>query len=232
MNLSVIIPFCPDGGRRDQNYLWVAERVRRLLPNAELITSYQEYPPFNRAFLCNEGVKQASRDNILICDADMIFDLDLIENGLSIINDVPWIAPFIYKLDVSWNSSNALLQSDPSIALSNLNLQISRKWGAERCKGGAMLMITKKNYINVGGFDQRFNGWGYEDNAFLMMARNTIGDCVETNNVAYHLYHPLSINQYPNLLQLNFELWKEYCRHYEQEGDLIEWVQNTGHILK
>lgn len=231
MNLSIIIPYCPDGGRRDINCSWVKKRIRKLLPDAEIIMTVQELAPFSRSAALNAGAKAATNDVLLFCDADMIFDIDLIENGLKIVHNVPWVAPMNQKWDFTWQASNELLNMPNDTELKSLDLTIYRKWGAERCRGGAMLMITKENYSKTGGFDERFIGWGYEDNAFLLMAEATIGSFVETDNIAYHLWHPQSINQYPQLTAQNRDLYTEYFKHFE-EGDLVEWVQNTGRILK
>jgi len=229
--LSVIVPFCPDGGRRDQNYFWVTKRLRALLPDAEIIVPTQEMPPFSRSATHNIGASAAKGDVLLFCDADMVFDIDLIENGLKIVHNVPWVAPMNQKWDFTWQASNELLNMPNDTELKSLDLTIYRKWGAERCRGGAMLMITKENYFKMGGFDERFNGWGYEDNAFMLMAEATIGSYVETPNIAYHLWHPVSMNQYPELTCNNWDLYTEYFQHFE-EGDLVEWVHNTGRILK
>jgi hypothetical protein len=120
---------------------------------------------------------------------------------------------------------------DAGTELKALDLPILRKWGPERCRAGAMLMISRENFYKAGGFDERFNGWGYEDNAFMLMCETTIGSYVETDNKAYHLWHPLSINQYPELTLKNRDLYAEYFRHFE-EGDLVEWVEETGLTLK
>lgn len=231
MNLSVILPFCPDGGRRDQNFYWVTKRLKELVPGAERIMTSQELPPFNKSRACNEGAKAATRDVLLFCDADMIFDMDLIVKGLEIVHDVPWVAPMNQKWDITWQASNELFEMPVDVELKSLDLPISRKWGAERCRAGAMLMITKDNYFKMGGFDERFIGWGFEDNAFMLMAEATIGSYVETDNIAYHLWHLSSINQYPELTLKNRDLYTEYFKHFE-EGDLVEWVQKTGLILK
>jgi predicted glycosyltransferase involved in capsule biosynthesis len=235
MNLSVIMPFCPDGARRDKNFIWAINRLRKILPDAEIIPPIQEQPPFSRSATHNVGARTSTKDVLLFCDADMIFDLDLIEKGLSIVNDVPWIAPMTQKWDFTWDSSNTLLSLPKDInikqTIKQYDLQIDRKWGAERCRAGAMLMITKENYFKMGGFDERFNGWGYEDNAFMLMAKETIGDYVESDAIAYHLWHPTAMNQYPQLTEKNMNLYAEYFEHYEK-GDLVEWVQNTGNILK
>jgi predicted glycosyltransferase involved in capsule biosynthesis len=164
----------------------------------------------------------AKNDILLFCDGYMIFDDDLIENGLKIVRDVPWVAPMNQKFDLTWQASNQLMNMKPDVKLKDLNLTVSRKWGAERCRAGAMLMITKENFEKAGGFDERFLGWGFEDNAFMLSAEATIGSYVETDNIAYHLWHPLSINQYPDLTAKNRELYAEYFKHFE-EGDLKEW---------
>ena len=229
--LTVIIPYCPDGGRRDINLSFVHKRLKAILPEAEVITPIQEQAPFSRSFTCNYGAKHASGDVLLICDADMGFEYDRIENGLKIVHTVPWIAPMNQKWDYTWQASNRLLGMAPDVELKSLDLELSRKWGAERCRGGAMLMITKENYFKIGGFDERFNGWGFEDNAFFLLANAMLGEFVETDNIAYHLWHPSSINQYPRLTTANRDLYAEYFKHFE-EGDLIEWVKETGRMLR
>jgi predicted glycosyltransferase involved in capsule biosynthesis len=94
-----------------------------------------------------------------------------------------------------------------------------------------MLMITKENYFKIGGFDERFNGWGYEDNAFFLTATSILSALVETDNIAWHLWHPVTANQFPELTQKNRDLYTEYFEHYEK-GDLAEWVQRAGLILR
>ena len=117
MKITVIVPFCPDGGRRDQNYYWVTRRLRALLPDSEILIPMQEYAPFSRSATHNMAAKQATKDVLLFCDADMVFDLDLIENGLKIVRDVPWIAPMNQKWDFGWQASNQLLNMDAGVEI-------------------------------------------------------------------------------------------------------------------
>ena len=227
--ITVIIPFCPDGGRRDANYFWVTNRIRKLLPDSEILVPIQEILPFNKSAAVNSAVKVAKNDILLICDADMVFNIDLIENSTKVVRDVPWVAPMRERWDLTWQCSTDLLNKPYDIELDGLKCYQKHKEG--RCRGGSVFMITKENFYKAGGFDERFIGWGYEDNAFLLMAEATIGSFVETDNIAYHLWHPQSINQYPQLTAQNRDLYTEYFKHFE-EGDLVEWVQNTGRILK
>lgn len=229
--LSVIIPFCPDGGRRDVNYDYCTARLRAMYPKMEIIQAMQEQPPFSRSMTCNIGAKMAKNDILLFMDADAIFDKDLIENGLDIVRNVPWVAPMTQKWDITWADSNKLLNAPPDIELKGLNLNIHRKWGAERCRGGFMMMITKENFFKAGGFDERFCGWGFEDNALMLTLESTVGSYAETDNIAYHLWHPFAGNQFPENTQKNRELYAEYFKHYEK-GDLMQWVEKTGHTLK
>jgi predicted glycosyltransferase involved in capsule biosynthesis len=216
MSLSVIIPFCPDGGRRDQNFNWVTKRLQSLLPDAEIMISIQEEPPFNRSLAINNGAKMATGDILLFCDADMIFDKEIIENSLKIVYDVPWVAPMNQYKKLTWRTSNDLLRIPADVCLNYIDLNTYGEMGSERCHAGAMFMITKENFIKTGGFDERFLGWGYEDNAFELKAEMIIGKCVESSGIAYHLWHPISVNHYPDLKQKNKELYMEYLYKYKQ----------------
>jgi glycosyltransferase involved in cell wall biosynthesis len=213
--ITVIIPFCPDGGRRDANYFWVTNRIRKLLPDSEILVPIQETLPFNKSAAVNSAVKVAKNDILLICDADMVFNIDLIENSTKIVRDVPWVAPMRERWDLTWQCSTDLLNKPYDIELDGLKCYQKYKEG--RCRGGSVFMITKENFYKAGGFDERFIGWGYEDAAFVIAALRTIGGYVETDNLAYHLWHPPAINQYPELTAKNKKLYAELYAEYKEK---------------
>lgn len=66
------------------------------------------------------------------------------------------------------------------------------------CPGG-LTIVPRAVWDRVGGFDERFIGWGYEDAAFLIAA----GEFDRLSGPAYHFWHPDSSTE-PT------EPWPEY----------------------
>ena len=57
--------------------------------------------------------------------------------------------------------------------------------------GSAMCILNKKAFELSGGWDERFEGWGGEDEAFSVVCRKHPGiSFLQTNDTLYHLEHP------------------------------------------
>lgn len=55
---------------------------------------------------------------------------------------------------------------------------------------GGVFAIPRSLYDEVGGFDERFRGYGSEDKGFLVCASTLGGDKQRMPGLAYHLDHP------------------------------------------
>ena len=57
-------------------------------------------------------------------------------------------------------------------------------------------MISRKDYDQVGGHDERFVGWGSEDSAFIKTVTTMIDKPpLRLSGVAFHLWHPVDPNR-------------------------------------
>ena len=73
-------------------------------------------------------------------------------------------------------------------------------------------IISRRNYIKIGGFDERYTpGWGYDDNSFIhKITQLGIPISVRDDLIVTHLWHPTSrpVN-YRTLLKRNRELFEQ-----------------------
>jgi glycosyltransferase involved in cell wall biosynthesis len=81
------------------------------------------------------------------------------------------------------------------------------------CIHGGSTVTKRLFYLNVGGFDERFEGWGAEDDAFYEKTRK-LGKLVRVNPAIgpwlYHLYHTHGKNKHQHWPK-NKQYWLQYC---------------------
>jgi predicted glycosyltransferase involved in capsule biosynthesis len=60
---------------------------------------------------------------------------------------------------------------------------------------GGCNLISRKAFKKIGGYDERFIGWGYEDTDFLIRSRNSnkVAYLTEKNAICWHLSHDNAI---------------------------------------
>jgi len=121
---------------------------------------------YSRSLAFNEGAKQASADCLIFHDNDMLIPncyaqkaLNIINQGYEFIN----LKRFIFYLSKS--SSKSYLEN-----ISNIN-DIEFDAIVQNLEGGGSFSASKEAYFEIGGFDERFVGWGGEDNEFWERAQ-------------------------------------------------------------
>lgn len=199
--VSILIPFKSDGGYRDKNCSWIKERYEILMPNAEICIGSSDIEPFSRSASINNAAKLATRDIFIICDGDMVFDVKQIEKALTGLDHYTWIIPFISTNMLTLEQTSDMLKKDPSIIMSNIDFT-----GCENFVGsvGQINIVPQKYFEQIRGFDERFKGWGFEDNAFQISMDTLCGPHARLKTSMWHLYHPTAPqSNYQN----NYELF-------------------------
>ena len=178
MRFAVTIPYRPNGQpERERNYRQVSAHFERRWP---VIPADSGHEPFNRSASRNTAVAAArSYDAIVICDADFLPPLEACEAALEAASrDGRLHQPF----------TEALYLTEPETA-SYLASGILPARSGDDLTGGCYV-ISPESWLEVGGMDERFKGWGGEDDAFRIAAETLLGPRIHHQGVMPHLYHP------------------------------------------
>jgi predicted glycosyltransferase involved in capsule biosynthesis len=211
--LSVVIPWKSDHAEREDIFIWIYNRYLSF-PNVKtLITAGNE--DFTRSYARNQGVKQVNTDYVLLADADTIPRIEDIEQAYTLLNNgAPWVLCYADNeyYNLTQEKTLELLQFDPSVEVQRPSPD---EYEHRLTSWAGMIMLRKSDFDKVGGYDERFVGWGWEDNAFQLKMDNEIGKHVRTDGFALHMWHPRGSDEFNTPSELvNRRIFEEYRRKY------------------
>ncbi len=192
-NVSVLIPYKAVNEYREKNFEWIKRRYETIMPNAEICIGNYDGEPFCKSIAVNNAAKNATRDIFIIADADIAFNIDQIKNAIEALNSYAWVIPYTGLFYLDFEKTNELYNRDPSVTLNEADFQRYCRFGGTDgyvFKGGINI-VPRKYFEKVGGFDERFKGWGGEDDAFQRALDALCGQYFRLDATMWHLYHPL-----------------------------------------
>lgn len=233
---SYIIPFRQDSSKRREYNLRVILKWLTYFSNLEIIIVEQDevshldtkafgknckhvfiYNPgsFNKSWAINVGFRHSSGQVIAIGDCDLFMDKLALTNSLNqCLNTFDAINPYSDLIDLSKEISDevSVLDIDASI-LENHTIDKNREQSGEYlCFSGGIILLKRSLFEKIGGFDERFEGWGGEDDAMDVRIRAFTQNILQTENqTAFHLWHHRNSlrNNNPNY-QNNCQILKNY----------------------
>jgi hypothetical protein len=179
-DLSIVIPWrAGTDPWRLKSFDWILNRYQLLYPEAELILADDGSEEFNRATFINAGATEASREFLLIADADTISFPEFIRGGLAKMKaGAPWVIPYgdqdYYNSDQA--SAEWILGRDTMENISPSQIT----WEHKLKSWSGQVLIRTEDFESVGGFDPRFGsgtaiGFG-DDTLFGHQVRRQFGD--------------------------------------------------------
>lgn len=189
--VSIIVPHTYGCPHRDKAWTWLKSRYEQLYPWWEIIECTDDggSGTWNKAKAVNDGVKRAKGDVLMVSDSDVVLpDKAILDSVDSIIHGSIWAIPHRHVVRLTEQSSAAVYAKSPST---------QDRLGGETMRdryvgvaGGGIFMMLKIAYMDIGGFDERFEGWGGEDLSFGIVATSAYGNPRRYTHELIHLYHP------------------------------------------
>ena len=223
---SIIVPFYSDKGQRELCFKWVIQYYKEILPNSEVITP-SSTAPFNKAKAINKAVKNARGDVLIIVDADIICSPQSLFRAVKMLKNTPWVIPYTTVLDLTRKSTRVLLQTEANWPLPVKLDATPRKTGKILPVGGINVLM-RECFQSAGGFDERFQGWGGEDDAFAAAMNTFCGHFARIDQGIYHLWHPRSNPSNHANYKSNLKLAARYCKAQGNKAEMKKIIQERG----
>jgi glycosyltransferase involved in cell wall biosynthesis len=134
---------------------------------------------YNRSWGMNIGIRNSKHEVIVCADNDMILESSAMEVCYNLCEEYDVVNPFRGTHDLNEYQTNMIFKEAPRL--------VGERVGMNICSG---IFFTKRQCLfDVGLWDERFRGWGGEDDAMTMKFRLTGKKIIEKQYVCYHLFH-------------------------------------------
>jgi predicted glycosyltransferase involved in capsule biosynthesis len=181
----LLVPWRPDGGRRDE--LWAF--CRRWWSDFEIIEGSSDDGPFRRAQAINRAAACTDADVFAVIDADVVADAQQVRQAAKMAREtrrVVFAFTQYYALNIA--TTAAVLEGRADLLARTDDRRRGARWWTDRHES-SIVVIPRTVWDTVGGFDERFVGWGQEDVAFAHSARLLTGEPERVDGPVYHLWH-------------------------------------------
>lgn len=170
---------------RTRNWHIVFNRLNDAWPLADVRVGECD-GPWCKATAINDAFARTDADVLVIHDADVFVSRNALADALMVVGsgEAPWAMPhgMVYRLDATGTRyfydhgtpKERHLARSPYRAV----------------PGGGLIVVSRDVYLDVGGFDPRFVGWGGEDEAFGLALKTLHGDGWHASGERlWHLWH-------------------------------------------
>lgn len=213
LSLSVIVPYRPDGGERDDTWRYVcAPYWSRIIDDwrsdAELVIETPEpsgpgHPgDFNHPAAINRAAERSSGELLLIADADTVPDDDYpwrVEAGLRR-HGAQWALPRFYRkltrsasINVGSDARWARASRSPVVVGEHeVDWRLPEgyyEWIGDAVSWSGCVAIPRSVFFDVAGYDERIAWWGADDVAMGVTLTTLYGEPARLNGVT-HFWHP------------------------------------------
>jgi hypothetical protein len=197
MRVVFLVPRRKDDGPRDRIWAYCRARWEALFPDVDVVEGHHDEGAFNRSAAINRAAELADEggawDIGIVIDADVVLSESQVRAAIETVADTGRVT-WAHR---RWRG----VREDATKRI----LDDRRDLGAELDRDELDLVVERTNplswscciampravFDDLGGFDERFEGWGFEDMAFQSVICGLYG-YERIGGDVVHLFHPRS----------------------------------------
>jgi hypothetical protein len=172
-----LVPRRDDGGHRDALWKWCRRRWEALMPDVQVYEGHHTTGLFNRAAAINRAAALADRDGpwdvAVVIDSDVFLPIPNVRAAIAsaAAGKVTWAHRRWRGLS---EGDTARLIKDPDrfgpipAEARDMDLVVEK---TTPISWSCCVAIPRGTFDAMGGFDERFVGWGFEDGAWAALVR-------------------------------------------------------------
>ena len=207
MTVAILIPWrASDDSWRTESFTWCVARWRAMVSGASVVHGSCPDGPFNRSLAINNARRQvtSSPSVLVIADADTHGDITTIMRAINRCYEdksSPWILPYTRYYNLTDSSTEAILAMEPDSHISEGSLVFEHRITSPPMPPygdpvSGILVMPVAAYDFVGGFDEDFAGWGYEDKDMARRLDRAWGVRERLDGFVFHLWHPVAVDPF------------------------------------
>ncbi|UII58057.1 hypothetical protein LS684_20730 (plasmid) [Cytobacillus spongiae] len=221
INFSIIIPFYSNDPYRNKALKVVRHYYKTLFPNTDILIATEGNDPYSKSSAINNAVQKVNTHFIAIIDADILCPKNTILSGLKHLPYFPLVLPYNKVFDLSRSMSEGIYDK-PNNSLNTSILHGKLRHNQKSVPVGGINLIQKACFLKVKGFDERFKGWGGEDDAFVAACDTMCGPHKRLSGGIYHLWHPTKKAEANPYYSKNHKMVTEYFKAYNKKEEMMK----------
>lgn len=234
---TIIIPIYNLTDNRLRNFNFVLRNVRNLICNIIVCEQFSEnlvrnsikQPNINhiithtptsdtiyKSHLVNHAVSTCNSDYIWMMDADFFTNYSGVLDYINT-HDYKFVRPFESVVFMNNDDSEQLISSGGVLLTGNHD--------TNNQTGKFSFLVNRELFISVGGMDENFRGWGFQDLDFVDNRISTKTKVGVVNQLGYHLYHERPPKTHADS---NYKLYSKNRYHIKQQYKLDSTIEYVG----
>lgn len=195
-----------DNGHRDR--LW--RFLRRWYWALPITEGYHKDGPFNRSLGLNIAATLAGNwDVAVFIDSDCYIAPQQLTEAVELARkEQRIVSPFTRVVELDQPTTTEILESH-NLIFNPTPDQIDKVRTEPMTTQSLFVVVPRNLYEQVGGFDERFVGWGGEDNAFWKACTIAGGEPLRIEGDVFHLWHQPATREYQPSNNLRWRMYEQ-----------------------